>query len=165
MQQQQLLRKILPQFVTLIIIAVSPSLPLPSIYCSLLSPLCVKQEHTAYHNRLTTILLIEKQTPHNHLQFYSSTSHCLRSVDVVNDFKVHHPALLISNGLSTAGFMGIFVMAINKCQLNVTLPHFISAFQRAAQCLQVSILKALHRSVSFQAVSNPDLTSHRITGC
>lgn len=83
--------------------------------------------------RLTKTLLIEKQTPHNHLQLYSSTSHCLRSINVVNDFRVHSPGLLVLNSLSTLGFITVSVMALKKCQLNLTVTHFISAFERAAK--------------------------------
>lgn len=63
---------------------------------------------------LTKTLLIEKQIPHKCLQLYSSASHCLWSINVVNDFRVHSPGLLILNGLSKLKFITIFLTTIKN---------------------------------------------------
>lgn len=64
--------------------------------------------------RLTKALLIEKQILHKCLQLYSSAFHCLWSINVVNDFRVHSPGLLILSGLSKLKFMTIFLMALKN---------------------------------------------------
>lgn len=61
--------------------------------------------------RLTKALLIEKQILHKCLQLYSSAFHCLWSINVVNDFRVHSPGL---SRLSKLKFMTIFLMALKN---------------------------------------------------
>lgn len=75
--------------------------------------------------RLTKTLLIEELTL---ITIYSFIAPLLTVINVVNDFRVHSPGLLILNSQSTLGFITVFVTALKKCQLNSTLTHFISVF-------------------------------------